>query len=233
VADLGEFAPAAASEPLPPYWALFRRGQLRWTVIGISSYVFQSIAFQLTSTLLPKALVDQGAAVATSFGLASLVFGASIPGKAFTGYLMEIIGRRWTICYALLGSLPGLCFMLLAHRAAGGFAGPMMIAGALITGFTALSAGTRTDLPLGAVPDGAARARPHVQRVVRPPVFRRAVAIPDDTVYGLTVDFLRDAPRCRGYRRLYPGRFRPRDGRSARGRDRKRSRVCMSRYVCR
>jgi hypothetical protein len=26
--------------------------------------------------------------------VASLVFGASIPGKAFTGYLMEIIGRR-------------------------------------------------------------------------------------------------------------------------------------------
>jgi MFS family permease len=67
---------------------------LLWTAIGISSYVFQSIAFFLTSTLLPKALVDQGAAVAMSFGVASLVFGASIPGKAFTGSLMEIIGRR-------------------------------------------------------------------------------------------------------------------------------------------
>jgi len=140
-ADLGDLAPAAARERLPPYWALFRRGQLRWTAIGISSYVSQSIAFFLTSTLLPKALVDQGAAVAMSFGVASLVFGASIPGKAFTGYLMEIIGRRWTICYALLGSLPGLCLMLLAHRT-GGFAGPVMMAGALITGFTALSAGT-------------------------------------------------------------------------------------------
>jgi len=85
VGDLGVLAPEAARERLPPYWALFRRGQLRWTAIGISSYVFQSIAFFLTATLLPKALVDQGAAVATSFGVASLVFGASIPGKAFTG----------------------------------------------------------------------------------------------------------------------------------------------------
>jgi hypothetical protein len=35
------------------------------------------------------------------------VYFASIPGKAFTGFLMEIIGRRWTIAYALAGSLPG------------------------------------------------------------------------------------------------------------------------------
>ena len=161
VADLGDLVPAAARERLPPYWALFRRGQLRWTAIGISSYVFQSIAFYLTSTLLPKALVDQGAAVATSFGVASLVFGASIPGKAFTGYLMEIIGRRWTICYALLGSLPGLCLMLLAHRA-GGFAGPLMMAGALITGFTALSAGTAARIYLSEQFPTALRGRGHM-----------------------------------------------------------------------
>jgi MFS family permease len=140
---------------------LFRRGQLRWTAIGISSYVFQSIAFFLTSTLLPKALVDQGAAVATSFGVASLVFGASIPGKAFTGYLMEIIGRRWTICYALLGSLPGLSLILLAHRT-GGFAGPLMMAGALITGFTALSAGTAARIYLSEQFPTALRGRGHM-----------------------------------------------------------------------
>jgi MFS family permease len=123
--------------------------------------VFQSIAFFLTSTLLPKALVDQGAAVAMSFGVASLVFGASIPGKAFTGYLMEIIGRRWTICYALLGSLPGLCLMLLAHRT-GGFAGPVMMAGALITGFTALSAGTAARIYLSEQFPTALRGRGHM-----------------------------------------------------------------------
>ena len=32
-------------EELPPYRALFRRGQLRWTAIGISSYVFCGTAF--------------------------------------------------------------------------------------------------------------------------------------------------------------------------------------------
>jgi MFS transporter, putative metabolite:H+ symporter len=161
VADLGDLAPAAARERLPPYRALFRRGQLRWTAIGISSYLFQSIAFFLNSTLLPKALVDQGAAVAMSFGVASLAFGASIPGKAFTGYLMEIIGRRWTICYALLGSLPGLCLMLLAHRA-GDFAAMLMMAGALITGFTALSAGTAARIYLSEQFPTALRGRGHM-----------------------------------------------------------------------
>ena len=93
--------------------------------------------------LLPKALVDQGTAVTFSFGLSSLVYFASIPGKGFTGFLMEIIGRRWTIAYALAGSLPGLFLMLIAHLA-GQYATVVMVAGALITGFTVLSAFTAT-----------------------------------------------------------------------------------------
>ena len=58
-----------AREQLPPYRALFGRGQLRWTAVGISSYVFAGTAFFLISVLLPKALVDQGAAVSLSFGV--------------------------------------------------------------------------------------------------------------------------------------------------------------------
>jgi MFS family permease len=66
------------------------------------------------------------------------VFLASIPGKAFTGFLMEIIGRRWTITYCLAGSLPGLLMMAIAHFA-GHYATVVFVAGALITGFTVLS----------------------------------------------------------------------------------------------
>ena len=128
-------------EDLPPYWALFARGQMRWTTVGILSGVCAGTAYFLISVLLPKALVDQGAAVSLSFGLTSLVYFASIPGKAFTGFLMEIIGRRWTIFYALAGSLPGLFLMLSAHRA-GQYATVVMVTGALITGFTVLSAFT-------------------------------------------------------------------------------------------
>jgi len=147
-------------EELPPYRALFRRGQLRWTAIGISSYVFVGTAFFLISVLLPKALVDQGAAVSLSFGISSLVFTASIPGKGFTGFLMEIIGRRWTIFYALVGSLPGLFLMMMAHRA-GPYATVMMVTGALMTGFTALSAATAFRIYLSEQFPTALRGRGH------------------------------------------------------------------------
>ena len=125
-------------EQLPPFTALFRRGQLRWTVVGILSLVCAQVSFFTISVLLPKALIDQGAAVTLSFGLSSLVFLASIPGKGFTGFLMEVIGRRWTITYCLAGSLPGLLMMAVAHSA-GRYATVMFVAGALITGFTVLS----------------------------------------------------------------------------------------------
>jgi len=147
-------------EELPPYRALFRRGQLRWTAIGISSYIFCGTAFFLISVLLPKALVDQGGAVSLSFGVSALVFTASIPGKGFTGFLMEIIGRRWTIFYALAGSLPGLFLMMMAHRG-GPYATGMMIAGALPTGFTTLSAATAFRIYLAEQFPTALRGRGH------------------------------------------------------------------------
>jgi MFS family permease len=147
-------------EELPPYWALFRPGQLRWTAVGISSYVFIGSSFFLISVLLPKALVDQGAAVSLSFGVSTLVFAASIPGKGFTGFLMEIIGRRWTITYAMLGGIPGVVLMLLAHRA-GAQATFVMMAGALITGFTVLSGATAFRVYLSEQFPTALRGRGH------------------------------------------------------------------------
>jgi MFS transporter, putative metabolite:H+ symporter len=150
----------AAQEKLPPYRALFAPGQLRWTAVGIGSYVFAGTCFFLISVLLPKALVDQGAAVTMSFGVSSVVFAASIPGKGFTGFLMEIIGRRWTIFYALAGSLPGLLLMLTAHRA-GQYATLMMVAGALIVGFTALSGATAFRVYLSEQFPTALRGRGH------------------------------------------------------------------------
>jgi MFS family permease len=148
-------------EQLPPYWALFGRGQLRWTTVGILSGVCAGTAAYLIHVLLPKAMVDQGTAVAFSFGLSTLVYFASIPGKAFTGFLMEIIGRRWTIAYALAGSLPGLALMLTAHRA-GEYATLVMVAGGLITGFTVLSAFTATRVYLSEQFPTALRGRGHI-----------------------------------------------------------------------
>jgi MFS family permease len=152
----------AKREPLPPYWALFAPGQLRWTTVGILSGICAGTAFFLISVLLPKALVDQGALLpAAAFGLTSLVYFASIPGKAFTGFLMEIIGRRWTIFYALAGSLPGIALMLLAHRT-GAYEVVVMTAGGLITGFTVLSAFTATRVYLSEQFPTALRGRGHI-----------------------------------------------------------------------
>jgi MFS family permease len=125
-------------EQLPPFWKLFAPGQFRWTAVGILCGLCGGTVYYLIAILLPKALVDQGAAVAVSFGLSSLVFAASIPGKLFNGYIMEIIGRRWTITGAFLLAIPGLFLMVMAHRL-GSVATMVFSAGALITGFTVLS----------------------------------------------------------------------------------------------
>jgi hypothetical protein len=71
-------------EKLPPFTALFRRGQLRWTIVGILSLVYAQVSYFTISVLLPKGSSIKGAAVTLSFGLSSLVFLASIPGKGFT-----------------------------------------------------------------------------------------------------------------------------------------------------
>ncbi|MBO0738851.1 MAG: MFS transporter [Alphaproteobacteria bacterium] len=159
VAALGMDFSLSRSE-LPPFRALFRRGQLRWTVIGSWTFGCAVLGYFLISVLLPKALIDQGAAVSTSFGIATLAFMATIPGKAFTAYLMEIIGRRWTILYALLGSIPGLLLMGTAHLA--GALGPvLMTVGALWTGFTMLSSFPATRMYLSEQFPTALRGRGH------------------------------------------------------------------------
>ena len=167
----------------PTDWALFGRGQLRWTTVGILSGVCAGTAGFLIYVLLPKAIVDQGAAVTFSFGLSSLVYFASIPGKAFTGFLMEIIGRRWTIAYALAGSLPGLFLMLIAHRwrIRDGRDGH----GRADHRFhSSVGLHRHPGLPLGTVPDGAARPRAHLQRVVGAAFRRRAGAVFNGAAIG-------------------------------------------------
>ncbi|MGH7046293.1 MAG: MFS transporter [Stellaceae bacterium] len=137
IAELGS-GHERAPEQLPPFWKLFAAGQFRWTATGILCGLFAGTVYYLIAILLPKALVSQGAAVALSFGLSSLVFAASIPGKLFNGFIMEIIGRRWTITGAFLLSIPGLLLMVLAHKTGTAATGVFSV-GALITGFTTLS----------------------------------------------------------------------------------------------
>jgi MFS family permease len=75
---------------------------------------------------------------AGSAPLSSLGFAASIPGKLFNGYMMEIVGRRWTITGAFVLAVPGLLLMMTAHQM-GSVSTIAFEAGTLITGFTVLS----------------------------------------------------------------------------------------------
>jgi MFS family permease len=146
-------------EQLPPFWKLFAPGQLRWTTTGILCGICAGTVYYLIAILLPKALVSQGAAVALSFGLSSLVFAASIPGKLFNGFIMEVIGRRWTITCAFLLSIPGLLLMVLAHRA--GSAGTIVFSAGAFNHRVhhPVYLPRRADAPVRAVPDRIARAR--------------------------------------------------------------------------
>ena len=159
VADLGP-ALARGREPLPPFKALFAAGQLRWTVVGIVCYAVATTSYYSSAILLPKALVDQGAAVGLSFGLTTLLFMVTIPGKFFAGFIMELIGRRWTITYCFAGAIPGLALMALAHSA-GPYATVAMTAGAIITGLTVLSSFTAVRVYLSEQFPTALRGRGH------------------------------------------------------------------------
>lgn len=126
---------------LPRFSALFAPGQLRWTVVGILTMMSASTAYYLNAILLPKALIEQGSAVTTGFAITTIVFLSTIPGKALNAVLMERWGRRWGTAYALAGALPGLILMATAHLG-GSYSGLMMLTGAVILGFTALSSFT-------------------------------------------------------------------------------------------
>jgi MFS family permease len=160
-AELGNLREAAARETLPPYRALFAKGQLRSTVVGVVAGTCAGSAAYMTAALLPKALTNQGYAVGVSLGITSIIYATSFFGKGFTGWLMEIIGRRWTIFYVMAGALPGFGLMLLSHRA-GPYAGGLMIAGGLIIGFTVVSAFPATRVYLSEQFPTALRGRGHL-----------------------------------------------------------------------
>ena len=160
VDDLGPNL-AETRERLPRFSALFAPGQFRWTAVGILTAMSAGTAYYMIAILLPKALIDQGALVSMSFGITTIVFLSTIPGKAFNAVLMERIGRRWTIAYSLSGAFPGLVLMATAHLA-GTYAPMMMTIGAVVLGFTALSSFTATRVYLSEQFPTALRGRGNV-----------------------------------------------------------------------
>ena len=216
VADLG-IVHERMQEQLPPFWKLFAPGQFRWTATGILCGICAGTVYYLIAILLPKALVSQGSAVALSFGLSSLVFAASIPGKLFNGFIMEIIGRRWTITGAFLLSIPGLLLMVVAHRA-GPAATIVFSAGALITGFTTLSIFPAVRMYLSEQFPTALRGRGTFFRgVVRTDLRRCDRALRDGLAHRFTDDLFWDNGghgRDRRLHSVHAGQGDPRQSRN-------------------
>jgi MFS family permease len=160
LSDLGKDT-TLTREIMPPFAALLAPGQARRTLVGILCSAAASTAYYCSAILLPKALVDQGAAVGLSFGLSTLLFMATIPGKFFVGFIMELIGRRWTITYCFVGAVPGLLIMAIAHTM-GDLAVVAMIAGAIVTGLTVLSSFAAVRIYVAEQFPTALRGRGHV-----------------------------------------------------------------------
>ena len=160
LAELGNVR-EAAREKLPPYWHLFAKGQLRFTLVGVVTGTCAASAAFMTATLLPKALHNQGYPVAVSLGLTSVIYMVSFFGKGFSAWLMEIIGRRWTIFFVMFGAVPGYGLMMLAHSA-GSYAHTLMITGGSIVGFTVVSAFSATRVYMSEQFPTALRGRGHI-----------------------------------------------------------------------
>ena len=80
-AELGS-ARDGQPEALPSFWQLFAPGQIQWTAVAVLCGICGSKGYYLIAILLPKALVDQGAAVAVSFGLEFAGVRGEHPGQA-------------------------------------------------------------------------------------------------------------------------------------------------------
>jgi MFS family permease len=176
-----------AREQLPPYRALLARGQLRWTAIGISSYVFCGTAFFLISVLLPKALNDQGAAVSLSFASVRWCSPRASPERLYrlfdgdhraaldnllcdvrcdTGHSPDDDGAsRRSICDDRHGR------RRLNDRLHGTFDGNSL-----------------PGLPLRTVPDSATRARAHLWRIGRAHLFGGDRTVPDGAAHRVGSD---------------------------------------------
>ncbi len=124
----------APHQPVPPFLTLFTRRMVPHTLLAVGVWVFSLVPFYIVSTLLPEVLVHEGYAVATSFGLAIIIFAVTLPGKWFNGLLMERIGRRATLAGSLLLSAVAVVILLVFQGVVA------LIVAEIILGLTVFSA---------------------------------------------------------------------------------------------
>jgi len=129
---------------------------------------------------------------------------------------MEIIGRRWTIAYALSGAFPGLVLMASAHLA-GNYANVLMSAGAMVIGFTALSSFPAVRVYLSEQFPTALRGRGNIFGEAFGRIFAGVLAPFLIEPHTGSPRLLRHDRRHRVARRLHTVALRQGDGRPAGG----------------
>jgi len=212
-----------AREELPPYRALFHRGQLRWTAIGISSYVFAGTAF--FSNLGPVAESSGRSRRRRDLELRRDLAGIR---RKHTGKGLHRLldgGHRATVddllCPRRLAARPfpdddGASSRTLRDGGAGHRCADDRL-------YRAVGGDSLPDLPLRAIPDGAARTRTCLWRVDGANLFGSAGALPDGTAHCLAGDlFRRDIGRGDD-RRLCTASLWPRNGEATRNGQRRSS----------
>jgi len=216
-ASLGDHV-QGVRERLPPYRALFGRGQLRWTAIGISSYVFCGTAFFSDLGAAAKGARRSGcggqfelwrrlAGVCREHpgkGLHRVSDGGHRPalddllcdgGRASRSSLNDDGPSRRTTCDDRHG------YRRIDHRLHRAFHRDRL-----------------PGLPFRTVPNGIAWPWTHLRRIGRAYLFWGDRTVFDGAAYRIPGDlFWHD--HCSGHdRRVHPGAVRPRDRGSARNR---------------
>jgi putative MFS transporter len=121
----------APDTPRPSIWSrrLRRRTIALWTV-----WFCINLSYYGAFTWIPTLLVDRGFDLTTSFTFTLIITLAQLPGYACSAWLIEKLGRRWTLTLFLAGSaISAACYGLAASE-------PTIIAAGCALSFSNLGA---------------------------------------------------------------------------------------------
>ncbi len=96
--------------------ALWRPGMVRTTSMLWIAYFATSFTYYGFITWIPTLLVKQGLTVSKSFMSTFIMYLAMVPGYLSAALLNEVLGRKWTIVFYMLGCGVSAGFLANAHQ---------------------------------------------------------------------------------------------------------------------
>jgi len=96
--------------------AIFHRGYLKRTLMMWISFACILFIFYAIQTYTPTVLVKQGNGIGDAFLLTTIIVIASVPGKYVAGFVLERMGRKFTlVSFTLIAAVAAVLFGL-AHN---------------------------------------------------------------------------------------------------------------------